>query len=126
MSTKPKYKAKPELIYDGYDVVNERGQSICTTSSLSSARKIARALSAMEANKKPKPKPFAFDWSGIDPKYKWAAMDSDEDWPLYVRKPRKPAKDSPVWPYGDDKWTFCRPRPTPYPGDWRDSLQKRP
>jgi len=127
MSTKPKYTTSRfnDALEHGrkYAVFSPKSELICEGCSQHMARKIARALNAME---KPKAKPFEFDWTGVDPKYKWAAMDSDGDWPLYFLKPRKPAKDSAVWPYGNGKWTFCRPRPNPYPGDWRDSLQKRP
>ena len=94
---------------------------ICEVSSAYMSRKIARALNAME---RPKAKPFKFDWIGIDPKYKWAAMDLDGVWAVYKYKPPSPTDDATVWPFSGNVFSFLRH--PPYPGDWRDSLQKRP
>ena len=122
MSKKAKYKIdEAELT-----VRNWQGTFVCACGSINSARRIARALNAMEAN--PKAKPFAFDWSGVPDKYKWAAMDENKQWFAYSRKPKNPSKHVGVWPYTLNGGTYnlpymCLP---PYPGDWRESLQQRP
>jgi hypothetical protein len=48
MSTKPKYKT------DGRFVETHDGQDVCKATSITTARKIARALNAMEAKPKDK------------------------------------------------------------------------
>lgn len=108
----------------GFEVIDTQKRVICTTHNLFTARKIARALNAMEDKPKPlKSKRFVFDWSGIDPKYKWAAMDSDGEWIVCVDIPETAYN---YWEnLGRDCIEFGNERP-PYPGDWRDSLQKRP
>jgi hypothetical protein len=119
MNKKPKYKVG----CIGPDVINA-DKWICTATSDAMARKIARALNAMEA--KPKAKPFAFDWSRVPERYKWAAMDSDREWAVFLNKPRCA---NVVWNASrNDDLEFSNlgyDRP-PYPGDWRDSLQERP
>lgn len=124
MSKKAKYKAKPQSHDGDYDVVDSEGWSICTAFTQANARKIARALNAMEA--KPKAKPFEFDWSGIDPRYKWAAMDADEAWFAFAAKPDGSDPESAVFTYNDQDARSLEIDRPPYPGDWRESLQKRP
>jgi len=108
-------------------VVTTKTHEICECHTITMARKIARALNAMES--KPKAEPFAFDWSGVDRKYNWAAMDNDSQWNVYDEKPKCSEKHN--------EWLHARIRYVvefaeklishpPYPGDWRDSLQKRP
>lgn len=124
MSTKPKYKAY--IGREGYFLVScvTRGkQRVCETDTIYMARKIARALNVMEAKpKQPKAKPFALDWSGIESRYNFAAMDLDGQWYLFQTKPH--AKDDGLWVCGGN-FREIRGIKT-YPGDWRDSLQKRP
>jgi hypothetical protein len=122
MSKKAKYKAVKDAMLPGFWFVESPRDIMCQRCTMSAARKIARALNAMEA--KPKAKPFAFDWGGIDKKYKWAAMD-DDFWWVYANKPHI-ATDETCWTiYEGDCNVVSRSRP-PYPGDWRESLQKRP
>jgi hypothetical protein len=126
MSKKAKYKAVKDAMNPGFWFVESPRDIICQRCTMSAARKIARALNAMDA--KPKAKPFAFDWIGVDPKYKWAAMDEDKGWLAYSRKPKNPSQHAVIWPYtlngeNHDFTQLCLP---PYPGDWRDSLQQRP
>lgn len=84
------------------------------------ARKIARALNAMED--KPKAKPFVFDWSLPESRYNFAAMDLDGAWYLFEVQPRTDGDE--LWMCGGN---FREIRGIkPYPGDWRNSLQKRP
>ena len=122
MSTKPKYKAiRSKNPYD-CSVESER-DIICQRCTWTGARKIAKALNEMEASKKPKPKPFAFDWSGVPKKYKWAAMDGPNRWFVFTKKPSKREGDNDdLWIQGGHYIELTRP---PYPGDWRDSLQER-
>lgn len=123
MSTKPKYKAVRSK--DPYDCSVESARDIiCQRCTWTGAQKIARALSAMEDKPKTlKSKRFVFDWSGIPEKYKWAAMDESELWAAYVKKPT--LRDG-IFESQDNEWTCRFDERPPYPGDWRDSLQKRP
>lgn len=120
MSKKAKYKAVRSK--DPYNCTVESARDIiCQRCTYTGARKIARALNAMEA--KPKAKPFAFDWSGIDPKYKWAALDPDWEWWAYTHKPQVSTDGTCfITQSGSETKVLHKP----YPGDWRDSLQKRP
>lgn len=117
MSKKAKYKIDEADL----TVRNWQGTLVCACGSINAARRIARALNAMEA--KPKAKPFAFDWSGIDPKYKWAALDPDWEWWAYTHKPQVSTDGTCfITQSGSETKVLHKP----YPGDWRDSLQKRP
>jgi len=117
MKTKPKYKAVRSK--DPYACSVESARDIiCQRCTWTGAQKIARALNAME---KPKAKPFKFDWSGVDPKYKWAAMDSDGAWYAFDITP---TSGTYAWKPTDHSNKYVERKP-PYPGDWRDSLQKR-
>jgi hypothetical protein len=127
MSAKPKYSVVTTQTIDSFEIaVMSRGRNAAICYSVSMARKIARALNAMEAGqKKPKAKPFQFDWTGIPAKFKFAAMDKPGYWYAYDKFPIRPKRDTDgIWPYANTKsFSFMHPR---YPGDWRDSLQKRP
>jgi hypothetical protein len=120
MKTKPKYRV------DESDLTIRKGNCmpIAACTSLSGARKIAIALNAMEA--KPKAEPSAFDWSGIPAKYKWAAMDADREWAAFVQKPISVSVAWNVSSNDDFEFENLGYNRPPYPGDWRDSLQKRP
>ena len=83
------------------------------------ARKIARALNAME---KPKAKPFAFDWSLAELRFNFAAMDFDGVWYLFETKPH--ANGHEALARGGNFRQILGIKT--YPGDWRDSLQQRP
>jgi len=111
MKTKPKYKTIQRHVYGPRRLV-------CIANTPTNARKIARALNAME---KPKAKPFKFDWSKIEGRYHYLAMDSDGEWYLFETKPH--ANQSDVWACGGN---FREIKLKTLPGDWRDSLQKRP
>jgi len=123
MKTKPKYRAEMRITTRGpfgQPTVMRGNVQAAECFTITMARKIARALNAME---KPKAKPFKFDWSGIPKKYKWAAMDADGEWVVFVEAPNR------VLRYWDSRGKDCLElgydRPI-YPVDWRDSLQKRP
>lgn len=116
-----KAKAKHHIDKADLTVRNWQGKFICACGSIAMARRIARALSAMEDN--PKAKPFAFDWSGIPEKYKWAAMDDDKEWWVYSKKPKRHPSGL-AW-YSESGFSADLVAP-PYPGDWRNSLQQRP
>ena len=128
MNTKPKYKAIRSK--NPYDCSVESARDIiCQRCTWTGARKIARALNATEASKKPKPKPFMFDWSGVPEKYRWAAMDANACWFAYDEEPNHHGKEI-EWFHQRVRYVLEQPeiqisRP-PYPGDWRDSLQERP
>lgn len=129
MSKKPKYKVEENMYGERLDIVAANNIIICRAGSEKSARKIARALNAMENNPKPlKSKRFVFDWSGIDPKYKWAAMDRCGQWIAYDCSPE--VGTVTMWccktHRNFNENPFVRIDRPPYPGDWRDSLQKRP
>lgn len=122
MSKKQKYRAKPQHLHDNYYVADERGRSICIAFTLANARKITRALNAMES--KPKSTKWKFDWALVPSRFRWAAMDSSGFWYGYERKPVTCHDEA--WGNGTEGWgslTYLLPK---YPGDWRDSLQKRP
>lgn len=105
--------------------VQSKTDIICRGCTYAGARKIARALNAMED--KPKAKAFTFDWTGIDPKYKWAAMDGDGQWAAYKNRPIQDIMES--WDTRTKRdvcFQNLHASQDPYPGDWRDSLQKRP
>lgn len=117
MSKKVKYTVRRD--YANPQVVIG-GKHIAECINVSVAIKIARALNAMEA--KPKAKPSAFDWSRVPTRYKFAAMDCDYAWYAFDNKPQ-----SGTYAWSPDAPSFYLPElETPYPGDWRDSLQQRP
>jgi hypothetical protein len=120
MSTKPKYKVEPNTYGKRVAVASRNGFWICQAGSEKSARKIARALNAIED--KTKAKPFVFDWRGIPSLYKWAAMDESLCWHVFSTEPEKYGE---VWLRTSIGFIAIHTQP-PYPGDWRDSLQKRP
>lgn len=125
MSKKAKYKAVKDSLFRPQWYVEGDGRIVCQKCKATDARKIARALNAMDT--KPKAKAWEFDWSGIPAKYKWAAMDDDCWWWIYAMKPCTEG-DAEGW-YADDDDNIDAARAKnvpPYPGDWRDSLQKRP
>jgi len=121
MSKKAKYFVRTDC---SKPTVSTETIEICECISLGFARRIARALNAMEA--KPKAKPFAFDWSGIPKEFKFAAMDADEAWFAFAAKPDASDPESAVFTYNDQDARSLEIDRPPYPGDWRDSLQKRP
>jgi hypothetical protein len=123
MNTKPKYIISAFHGNKTIVLSNKTLAAVCECSSEYMARKITRALNAME---KPKGKPLEFDWSGIPKEFKWAAMDADEAWYAYAAKPDGTDKASPVFIYDEDDARSLEINRPPYPGDWRDSLQKRP
>lgn len=116
-----KAKAKYQVDKADLTVRNWQGTFICACGSIAMARRIARALNAMEA--KPKAKPFAFDWSGIPKDYIYAAMDGDGEWWIYRHECRI-YSEREYW-YSPNSKALEINHP-PYPGDWRDSLQERP
>lgn len=119
MSKKAKYKAVRSK--DPYNCTVESARDIvCQRCTWTGARKITRALNAMEA--KPKAKPFKFDWGLAELRFNFAAMDFDGEWYLFETKPH--TKDHELWVCGGE-FREIRGIKT-YPGDWRDSLQQRP
>lgn len=122
MKTKPKYRAEMRITTRGpfgQPTVMRGNVQAAECFTITMARKIARALNAME---KPKAKPFAFDWSKIEGRYHYLAMDADGLWYLFETTPH--ANQSDVWACGGN---FREIRGLKsYPGDWRESLQKRP
>lgn len=96
---------------------------ICECYNRKDARRIARALNAMESDKKPKAKPFAFDWSGVPERFKFAALDPDWEWWAYTHKPQVSTDGTCFITHSGCETKVAHKL---YPGDWRDSLQKRP
>ena len=125
MSKKAKYKAHPDAMNPGLWFVESPRDIICQRCTYTGARKIARALNAMED--KTKVKAWKFDWSGIPERFKWAAMDDDFSWWIYAMKPCT-GEDAFGWYANDDDEMHAAKAKgvLPYPGDWRDSLQQRP
>lgn len=114
MSKKSKYRIADRFV-ETYD-----GEDVCEAVDAKTARKIARALNAMED--KPKAKAFVFDWDLAELRFKFAAMDFNGQWYLFKTKPH--VRDMEVLACGGN-FREIRGIKT-YPGDWRDSLQKRP
>lgn len=66
---------------------------------------------------------FTLPWRGMPEWAQWAAMDENRGWAIFEGKPV--AGESAWIPGDDDRWiqVFGMKR---FPGDWRDSLQRRP
>lgn len=72
-------------------------------------------------------------WSTVPEQYKWAAMDADSSWYLYVHKPvitlqQWVARKKWLAWIDDttDEYMLAPVRPCIFYGDWKYSLSKRP